>query len=100
MAHNRGMEKKMIDSYKEGKKGDLKFLKNRLKRHVHHQAMKKAQHHHSWKEVHDKVHKTLPGTIPASAVDPQASTIQLWPPFSVANATAVPMHVSIIFRKN
>ena len=91
LAHNRGMEKKMIDSYKEGKKGDLKFLKNRLRKAAHNQAMKKA-HHHSWKEINDKVHKSLPGPV-ASAVDPQASTIQLWPPFSVANATAVPMHV-------
>ena len=92
LAHNRGMEKKMIESYKEGKKGDLKFLKNRLKtaKAAHHQAIKKT-HHHSWKEVHDKVHKQLPGPV-APGVDPQASTIQLWPPFSVAN-TAVPMQV-------
>ena len=80
----------MIDSYKEGKRGDLKFLKNRLRKAAHNQALKKA-HHHSWKEVHDKVHKTLPGPV-ASAVDPQASAIQLWPPFSVANAAAVSMH--------
>ena len=94
LAHNRGMEKKMIDSYKEGQKGHLRFFKNRqlrksqaLKQKTHH------HHHHPWKEVHDKVHhKPLPGTV-ASAADPQASTIQLWPPFSVANATALPIQV-------
>lgn len=93
LAHNRSMEKKLTDSYKEGKKGDLKFLKNRLKsaKVAHHQAIRKT-HHHSWKEVHDKVHKQLPGSVVPAAVDPQASTIQLWPPFSVANA-ALPMQV-------
>jgi hypothetical protein len=55
LAHNRGMEKEMIDSYKEGRKGDLKFLKNRMKTaKAAHQAMKKT-HHNSWKAVHEKV---------------------------------------------
>jgi len=84
LAHNRGMEKKMIDSHMEGKKGDLKFLKNRLK-------TAKAAHHPAIKKAHHQVHKQLPGPV-APGVDPQASTIQLWPPFSVAN-TAVPMQV-------
>ena len=86
MAHNRGMEKKMIDSHMEGKKGDLKFLKNRLK-------TAKAAHHPAIKKAHHQVHKQLPGPV-APGVDPQASTIQLWPPFSVAN-TAVPMQVRL-----
>ena len=99
-AHNRGMEKKMIDSYKEGKRGDLKFLKNKLRRAAHHQAMKKAHHHqahahHPWKHVHDKVHKTLPGPTANPVVDPQASTIQLWPPFSVANAVAAALPIQV-----
>ena len=55
LAHNRGMEKEMIDSYKEGRKGDLKFLKNRMKTaKAAHQAMKRT-HHNSWKAVHEKV---------------------------------------------
>ena len=96
-AHNRGMEKKMIDSYKEGKRGDLKFLKNKLRRAAHHQAMKKAHSHHPWKHVNDKVHKTLnprPAVNPA-VVDPQASTIQLWPPFSVANGVAATLPIQV-----
>ena len=56
LAHDRGMEKKMIDSYKQGRKGDLKFLKNRMKTaRAAHQASK--QKHHSWKSVHEKVFK-------------------------------------------
>merc|ERR1712223_1934742 len=77
LAHNRGMEKEMIDSYKEGRKGDLKFLKNRMKTaKAAHQAMKRT-HHNSWKAVHEKVHKQLPGPVGVSGVDPQASNIQL-----------------------
>ena len=96
-AHNKIMEKKMIDSYKEGKRGDLKFLKNKLRRAAHHQAMKKAHSHHPWKHVNDKVHKTLnprPAVNPA-VVDPQASTIQLWPPFSVANGVAATLPIQV-----
>ena len=96
-AHNKIMEKKMIDSYKEGKRGDLKFLKNKLRRAAHHQAMKKAHSHHPWKHVNDKVHKTLnprPAVNPA-VVDPQASTIQLWPPFSVANRVAATLPIQV-----
>lgn len=90
----------MIESYKEGKKGDLKLLKSRLrsaKVAAHQQAMRRTQHH-SWNEAvaHEKVgghhhhHHHHQGHV-TSAVDPQqVSTIQLWPPFSVAN---VPMQV-------
>ena len=84
--------------------GDLKFLKNRMKtaKAAHHQAMKKT-HHHSWKGVHgDKaVHKQLSGgPVGISGLqDPQASTIQLWPPFSVANTnTVMPVQVPTYFK--
>ena len=94
-AHNKIMEKKMIDSYKEGKRGDLKFLKNKLRRAAHQQAMKTAHPHHPRKHVNDKVHKTLNLRLAVNpaVVDPQASTIQLWPPFSVdyAEAAALPI---------
>ena len=29
LVHNRGMEKKMIDTYKDSKKSELRFVKNR-----------------------------------------------------------------------
>ena len=93
LAHNRGMEKQMIESYKEGKRGDLRFLKNRLRsaKAAYQQAMKRTHHHHTpWNEVQHRVHKPTFGQhhVPAASnVDPQASTIQLWPPFSVANTT-------------
>ena len=97
-AHNRGMEKKMIDSYKEGKKGDLKFLKNRLRsaKAAYQQAMKRS-HHQSWNMAHHRVlHKELHGgrhggpgggAGPSTLIhDPHIDPIQLWPPFSVANS--------------
>ena len=82
----------MVDSYREGRKGDLKFLKNRMKTaKAAHQAIRQ-RHHQAWKANHEKVHKQLPGPVGVSGVDPQASTIQLWPPFSVAN-TVLPIQV-------
>ena len=93
MAHNRGMEKKMIDSYKEGRKGDLKFLKNRVRtaKMAYQQAMKRT---HPWHGVHHRIHSQMGGHVPnvSNVVDPQAPSLQLWPPFSVANA-AVPIQV-------
>ena len=99
-AHNRGMEKKMIDSYKEGKKGDLKFLKNRLRsaKAAYQQAMKRS-HHQSWNMAHHRVlHKELHGGRHGGGVpgaggpstlnihDQHIDPIPLWPPFSVANS--------------
>ena len=83
---------KIIYLYREGRKGDLKFLKNRMKTaKAAHQAIRQ-RHHQAWKANHEKVHKQLPGPVGVSGVDPQASTIQLWPPFSVAN-TVLPIQV-------
>ena len=70
----------------------MKFLKNRMKTaKAAHQAIRQ-RHHQAWKANHEKVHKQLPGPVGVSGVDPQASTIQLWPPFSVAN-TVLPIQV-------
>ncbi len=105
--HNRGEEKKMIESYKDSKKGELRFLKNRLKsaRAAHQHALKKSinqhllhHHHHGHHQYHhhQATHHRQFGAAAAAAAALAASAgglpeggpsnaIQLWPPFSVAN---------------
>ena len=55
LVHNRGMEKKMMESYREGKRGEFRFLKSKFRTNRqlqnHHQNQKRivsAQHqfHH------------------------------------------------------
>jgi hypothetical protein len=49
------MEKEMVDSYREGRKGDLKFLKNRMKTAKAAHLAIRQRHHQAWKANHEKV---------------------------------------------
>jgi hypothetical protein len=84
----RGMEKEMVDSYKVNKKSDLKLIKSRLQSaKAHQQSLKKTIHQQN--HVEETVHPTMGVPGPLGLLDPETSNIQLWPTFSVDNASGL-----------